>query len=193
MLLKKNVENISCDFIPNLRESSIKSRINMSDLNIFQKILLTTDGTLTEILEAYLAESIHVLKLAEEFVQSATDILSLDIRKGKEVIERNILLQGKESRKNWLYAESVIIPERLDMKFRDGLIKSRSPIGKLWRQYKVETFKEIIKYNRESAGHIADYFRIGQEDSLLCRTYRVFSNQKPVMMITEKFPEIYYA
>ena len=192
MLLQNAIENVAYDVIPDSDESFTGSRIHLSDLSVFQKILLTTDGTLTEILEIYLSEKIHVIKLSEDFVSATPDILPLNIRKGREVIERKILLQGKVSRKNWLYAESVIVLDRLDVKFRHGLIKSKIPIGKLWQEHKIETFKEIIRYNREAAGHLAGYFKIREEDRLLCRTYRVFSNREPIMMITEKFPDCYY-
>ena len=42
-----------------LSQSLIRSHINPSKLSTFQRILLTTDGTLTEILEAYLFEKIR--------------------------------------------------------------------------------------------------------------------------------------
>jgi len=108
------------------------------------------------------------------------------------VLERQILLCGKTSRRNWLYADSIIVLERVEERFREKLIKSHTPIGKLWVEHKTETFKEIVTYAREQAGDLSDYFDIKREDKLLSRTYRVFSHQKPVMMITEKFPESYF-
>lgn len=192
MLSQNAAESIASDFKPDFPDSLADARINLADLSVIQKILLKTDGTLTEILELYLSEKIHVVKLSEEFVSATPDNLALNIRKGTDVIERKILLQGQASRKNWLYAESLIVPDRLDEKFRHGLITSRIPMGKLWQENKMETFKEIIRYSREPAGHLADYFKITEKDDLLCRTYRVFSNRKAIMMITEKFPDCYY-
>lgn len=167
-------------------------RIDPDDLNVFQKILLKTDGTLTEILEAYVSENIHVVKLSEKFISGIPHTEILDITPDREVIERKILLQGMRTGKNWLYAESFIIPDRLGINFRNDLITSGIPIGKLWKTHRIETFKEMIAVFREPSCHIGACFGIRAEESLLCRTYRVFSNQKPVMMITEKFPETYY-
>jgi chorismate-pyruvate lyase len=65
----------------------------------------------------------------------------LNIKAGSEVIERKILLQGKISRSNWSYDESIIVPERVDEKFRDRLLKSQEFIGRLLLEYKIETFK----------------------------------------------------
>lgn len=175
-------------------QQQCREKIDPDQLNVFQKILLKTDGTLTEILEAYVSENIHVVKLSEKFLSgiSVPDAKILDITRDREVIERKILLQGMHTGKNWLYAESFIVPDRLGIKFRNDLISSGIPIGKLWKTHRMETFKEMIAVFREPGGHIAAYFGISAGDALLCRTYRVFSKQKPVMMITEKFPGTYY-
>jgi hypothetical protein len=45
-----------------LDESLTRSHIEPSRLSAFQRILLTTDGTLTEILEAYLFEPIQIVR-----------------------------------------------------------------------------------------------------------------------------------
>ena len=177
---------------PDLQESLSHSLINPARLSTLQRIILTTDGTLTEILEAYLYEKIRVIKLSEGVVSITKDIPALNAKIGSEVIERKVVLQGKISRSNWIYAESVIVPERLEERHRDRLLHSQESIGRLWLQHRVETFKEIIYSARETAGDLAQYFNIAPEDKLLSRTYRVFSKGQPVMTITEKFPESYY-
>ncbi|MEA5469868.1 chorismate--pyruvate lyase family protein [Spirulina sp. 06S082] len=175
-----------------LDQSLKRSHIEPSSLSTFQRVLLTTDGTVTEMLEAYLLENMKIVKLAEGLVSSHNDIPALKLQKGTSIIERKILLQGKISHKNFLYAESVIVPERLEERFQDDLLKSKTPIGKLWLQYKVETFKEIIDSGKEPTGQLADYFLVEKDDKILFRTYIVFTNRQPVMMITEKFPETYF-
>lgn len=175
-----------------LHESLTQSHIDPAKLSTFQRILLTTDGTLTEILEAYLFEKIQVIKLHEELVSIKQDILPLEIQAGSEVIERNILLKGKISHRNFIYAKSVIVPDRLDETFKDRLIKTQEPMGRLWLEHKLETFKEIVDSGKEPAADLSDYFKIKREDKMLYRTYRVFSNRKPIIMITEKFPESYF-
>ncbi|GAA6621090.1 chorismate--pyruvate lyase family protein [Scytonema sp. NUACC26] len=189
----KEVNAMETSFLrPDLQESLAQSHIDPSKLSKFQRVILTTDGTLTEILEAYLLEKIQIVKLSEEVVAIAQDIEPLDITAGCETISRKILLQGKISRRNWIYAESIIVPERLDEFFRERLLKTQEPIGRLWLEHKVETFKEIIDSGREPSGDLSHYFKIKREDKLFSRTYRVFSNRKPIMMITEKFPEQFF-
>jgi len=175
-----------------LDKSLARSHIEPSKVSPFQRILLTTDGTLTEILEAYLFEPILIVKLSEEIILTTQDIPLLDLKSGSEVIERKVLLQGKISRKNFIYAESVLVHERLEPKFRDELLKSKIPMGRLWLEHKIETFKEIIDSSQQLAENLSNYFKIQTEDRMLSRTYRVFSNHQPIMMITEKFPENYF-
>lgn len=177
---------------PDLHASLEKSQIDLSKLSAFQRILLTTDGTLTEILEAYVFERIQVRKLSEHIITLAEPLAAMQVPLGTETIQRKILLHGENTDRNWLFAESVIIPLRLEQAFRDDLLKSKIPIGKLWLKYKVETFKEIIATSREPAAELAEYFHIHHSDLLLCRTYLVITNRLPVMMISEKFPENHF-
>ncbi|MBE9562231.1 MAG: chorismate lyase [Proteobacteria bacterium] len=174
------------------RDLLTHSQLEPVELTSFQRILLVADGTLTKILEAHLTEALEVVKLSEKIITTTKDILPLEIKAGCEVIKRNILLQGQITQRNWLYAESIIVIERLDKNFRDKLISSDIPIGKLWSEHKIETFKEVIVSAREPAGNLAKHFEIARTEKLLYRTYRVFSKQQPVMMITEKFPESYF-
>lgn len=175
-----------------LQQSLTRSHINPASLSTFQRILLTTDGTVTDILEAYLFEQIRVVKLSEEQIAIAQDIPSLELKQGTEVILRKVLLQGKISRRNFIYAESIVVPDRLEENFRDELLKTRTPIGKIWLEHKVETFKEILDSGKEPANDLSAHFTMESRESILFRTYRVISNRQSVMLITEKFPESYF-
>ena len=65
---KEIITDHSQELRPDLQESLTHSHINPAKLSIFQRIILTTDGTLTEILEAYLFEKINIAKLSEGIV-----------------------------------------------------------------------------------------------------------------------------
>ena len=175
-----------------LNRSLIRNHINPTQLSTLQRIVLTTDGTLTEILEAYLFEKIRIVKLSEGIVSITQDIPPLAVKQGSEVIERKVLLQGKISRKNFIYAESILVTERLDEKFKDELLHSKTPLGRLWLEHKLETFKEIIDTAEETADKLLEYFPLHPEDKVFSRTYRVFSQRQPIMTITEKFPASYF-
>jgi chorismate-pyruvate lyase len=175
-----------------LQESLNRSHIDPVALSTFQRILLTTDGTVTDMLEAYLCEQIQLLKLSEELVNTTHYIQHMELPEGSEAIERKILLRGRISRKNYLYAESIVVLDRLEDSFRNELVNTKTPIGKLWLEKRVETFKEIIDSGKHPSGELSQYFNIEPEENIFFRTYCVLSNKKYTMMITEKFPESYF-
>ena len=175
-----------------LRNSLSKSPLNLSELSTLQRMILITDGTLTDILEVCLLEKISIVKLSEKLINLDQDIPVLNLKSGDKIIKREIFLQGRVSKKNLIYAESIIVPERIDKRFKEQLLNSEKPIGKLWLEYRVETFKEIVDLSQEAAGDLAKNFQISPEEKLFSRSYRVFSQNQPIMMITEKFPESYF-
>ncbi|MEM7757276.1 MAG: chorismate pyruvate-lyase family protein [Cyanobacteria bacterium P01_A01_bin.40] len=190
---EKEVNNVSSSlFRSDLQESLTRNHIAPSDLSTFQRILLTTDGTVSDILESYLFEQIRVIKLYEKLVSLDQELPFIGLKEGTEVIVRKVLLQGKISRKNAIYAESIVVPGNMEEKFRRALLETKVPIGKIWFEQKVETFKEILDSKKELAGELANHFDIEPSDEMLSRTYRVVTNNKPVMTITEKFPESYF-
>jgi chorismate-pyruvate lyase/acyl carrier protein len=175
-----------------LEQSLMRRSINPLTLSAFQRILLTTDGTLTEILEAFFGESIHVVKLFQEVSVLDRAVSALELPWGQHVLRRNILLQGRMSLVNFIYAESVIALDRLDEDVREGLLQSKKPIGLLILEQRIETFKEILDCGREPAGGIAQHFQIDEGASVIFRSYRMIAQGQPIMLITEKFPESYF-
>ena len=160
-----------------------------SDLSAFQRVLLSANGTVTAMLEAYLSEPIQVVKLSENLVTMELDFPNIQLNKQELVIDRKVLLQGKVSRCNFIYADSLILINNLDERFSRQLLNTKTPIGKLWSAQKVETFKEIIDSRKEPANELSEYFCIGPDEALFSRTYSVSSHGKITMIITEKFPE----
>lgn len=162
------------------------------DLSDFQRVLLKANGTVTALLEAYFSEPIQVVKLSENLAKMELKLPNIKLNKEEQVIARKVLLQGKMSRRNFIYADSLILIDNLDERFSNELLNTKIPIGKLWSQQKVEIFKEIIDSGIEPANGLSNYFSIKPGDNLLFRTYSVFSQGKVSMIITEKFPQSYF-
>lgn len=157
-------------------------------LSVFQQILLTTDGTVTNILQAYAGEPITLVRLSQSVLESATDIPELGPVPVNGVMERSVILQGSRSETNLLSADSRIALDRLHPRVREGLLYTNEPIGRLLATNRIETFREFISWNPEPAGTCASHFGIDQGDTVLSRTYRILSQHEPIMAITEKFP-----
>lgn len=172
-----------------LQETLRQSTIDPRSLSSFQRILLTTDGTVTDILEAYLWESVQVVKLDQGEVETQGAIPYLDLEQGARVLVRKILLRGKTSHKNYIYAESVVVPSRLSASIREGLETTKKPVWQLMLETRLETFREILVCRREPSNNIGQYFDIDPDSMLISRTYRIYADGAPMMLITEKFPE----
>lgn len=142
----------------------------------------------TEMLEAFFWERMTVVKLSQDQTRIEEENLDLEIDEGTMVIKREILLQGKDTKINRLYASSILVPERLDQKMQDGLFKSKRPIGLLILEDRLETFREILECGNEPDPKAAVHFGLKPETPIIFRTYRVFASRRPIMLITEKFP-----
>jgi chorismate-pyruvate lyase len=153
------------------------------------RILLVTDGTVTNIIEAYVREPVHLAPLGQRELDSTRNLPLLEPSDGESVMERAILLRGKNSGTNYLYAESHIALDRLDSDFREELLAAQLPIGRIWTKLRLETYKEIVDMGRRPARSLCGHFKTSAESPLLFRTYRVFSRNRPIMVITETFPE----
>lgn len=162
-------------------------------LSVFQRILLMTDGTVTDVLEAYANEPIRVVKLFQSFSTSEPEEPELDRYGYQRVLRRSVLLQGELSHQNFLYADSVITPDGLPTQIVDALLTTEQTIGRLLARNRIETFREVVALGFEPAGTCADFFDLEPTDKLVFRTYRILVRGEPVMRITEKFPVTAFA
>jgi len=166
--------------------------LDMQPICAFQRVLLTTDATLTYLLEAFVGEPLRSLKLHEKTYLLDQALPALQVPAGEPVIRREVLLQGIQSHKHFLYAQSLIIPARLDTEFLKQLTLSQQPIGKLWNMLRIEVLKQNLALFREPAPELSVYFDCSVTTPFLGRTYIVYHKQQAVMQITEKFPETYF-
>ncbi len=157
-------------------------------LSMVQRILLTTDGTVTRTLEACAGEPMELVKLSQSSMPAASAGRDLGVAEDDEVLFRRILMRGARSGRHLLYAESLIAPSRLHPRLRHGLHHSDAPIGRLLWEHRVETVRELVRWGLEPAGGCAAYFDVDPDHTLVSRTYRVVSQRQPIMLITEKLP-----
>lgn len=155
-------------------------------LSIPQKVLLTTDGTVTQLLEIYSGEKISVQKLGHALVKGAPP--SLGVSASEPVLSRRILLRG--ATRPYMYAHSWLVPSRMPPGMQETILQTDTPIGQLWKAARLETFREIIDFRREQDGEVAALF--GVDESLLSRTYLISAGGAPMGLIEEKFPATFF-
>jgi chorismate-pyruvate lyase len=167
--------------------STSSDALDLDQLDWLQRLLVTSDGTLTELIEAVTGERILLVRIDQHAVIAEAGTDPLDARAADHVLERSILLQGAGSRINYVHAESRIVASRLPPVLARALTDSDLPIGRLWKLHRLEMFKERAKLQWRSVGRSSRYFGADADASLVSRSYRVFTGGRPVALIRERF------
>jgi chorismate-pyruvate lyase len=156
-----------------------------NELSLFQRVLLATDGTVTELIALYAREPIRVRKLAQEIrEESAPAELACDAP--ARLLTRAILLAGATT--NYLHAESRFVLERLPEPIRMQMLETDRPVGLLWKEQRLETFREIVRQSIDPCAPIAHHFGLQPSAPFVSRTYLVHHAGRPMGMITEQWP-----
>ncbi len=159
--------------------------INEQSLSVFERILLATDGTVTDLIALYSGEEIRVKKLHQAIVPSQA---SPELACGNDarLLNRRILLAGAV--RNYLYAESLFVFERFSASLQERLLHTDTPIGLLWKEARLETYREVIAKSIEPGAAIGQYFDLPPQAEFVSRTYLIHHGGRPLGAITEKWP-----
>ena len=157
-------------------------------LALFQRLLLETDGTVTQLLEAITGEPIEAVKLHQTFARTLRAGSGLDVAKGTPVLRRQVLLRGTTTGQVLLHATASVAVHRLPRPVLDGMLMTSEPIGRLLVASRVETFREILKSGTEAAGTTSVHLGLTPDDEIVFRTYRIVRGGRPLMVITERLP-----
>src|SRR5512134_1740681 len=95
------------------------------ELSLFQKVLLATDGTVTDLIALYAGEPIRVRKLAQSIRDEQAPV-ELQCTGPTRTMSRSILLTG--ATRTYLYAESQFVLERLSKSIRQQMLDTDRPI-----------------------------------------------------------------
>ncbi|HWF36437.1 MAG TPA: chorismate pyruvate-lyase family protein [Solirubrobacteraceae bacterium] len=158
-----------------------------------QRLIFNTDATVVRILENCFDERIRTAGLVQAITQEAATDVDLELAGGEGVLRRSTLLQGCRTGRNYIYAESDIVLDRLPPSLREGLVETTEPIGRLLIRDRVETFRELLRSGRSLAGPRGPALGAQSDQMLPFRTYRVIVGGHPVMRITEHFAPVFLA
>ena len=172
-------------FIP----TSSVNGFDFGKLSPLLRTLLVTDGTVTRFLEAYLLEPIKVERVFQKEIRIDADLPWLDLTQGTTILKRQVLLRRNSTGEVYTFAESFIRLDRLWPGLKDDLLEGRLGMGELLRDRRMETYRELLTYGKECAGLLSPLLKIGKDETLFSRSYRIFNQQRPTILISEKFPE----
>jgi chorismate lyase len=152
------------------------------------RILIATDGTLTRILNVVADDEIVVDIIKQQIHDVAPKVPELDQLPSGRVLQRHILLKGRNSGNAFVAAESLIAIDLLPPTILTSLTKTDRSIGEVMAASCLETFKETAQvWIGEFPGWLA---RAGYQNSrprTVTRRYRIITGGQPALIITEYF------
>lgn len=168
--------------------SELKKLEKKVALSPVHKILLTTDGSITRILEALSGEEVKVETGTQRIINANKSIAKLlNINEGEDVNYRVVNL--KNSKKTLVHAISYTPIKRLKNEFKEDIMKRDLPIGKIMSKLKIEARREINYFEITKASKkLANIFKIPINSLLLKRNYNIINQGKIMINITEIFP-----
>lgn len=164
-----------------------KSRSVLADrlhrLDLIGRLVLSTDGTVTPMLEHIVGEPIITARIDQHCTEGDPNTRNLlQVPAEERLLSRSLDLVGSRTATVYVQARSVIVPRVLPMPLRHALLRTREPIGVLLRRQQVETFRELL------ACEVYDQPRGGEPRSpWASREYRVFIGGVPALLISERF------
>lgn len=145
-----------------------------ANLPSFLKVLISSDGTVSNMLEAWFAEAVAVRVEQEEILVPDHDLILLNAAPDDKALRRQTQLIGKRTQTCYLEAEALILPSRVPEATLDCIQAHEAGIGKALRQARAETLREVLDW--------------GIEAGWAWRSYRIVMGGQPAMLITERFP-----
>lgn len=180
MAYEKNEANKG--LIEKIEELEIKYDENFSNT---QKILLTTDGSITAILDVLFGK-ITLTTLDQHFEDADSQHAELvNVNEGEEINFREVIMHKDEV--PLIYAISHIPLSRCSTNICTDLIRADIPIGRILKNYNIESRREIKKiYIEKTNDKMKKIFKT--TDDLLAREYVIITNNEILMWIKEIFP-----
>jgi len=166
--------------------------INWNQLTPFHRALLVNDGTVTQLIEAYLGLPVEVELLSQEKQQLKTPDKWLQTETGTTIINRRVILRSSPlscpDQQIHTYAISQLVYNRLPPEMQQGLGTNGIGLGRLLRQNRMETRRDLLWYGLEHNPELSTQIGTSSAQPFLSRSYLVIRDGVPMMRVTEKFP-----
>ena len=150
------------------------------DIPACLRICAGTDGSVTQLLEVLTGKSVIVETISQNVVKASPQIAGLlGIEPGDDVNDRLVTLKVNDI--IYVLAKSLAPINRIPGGVRDDLMRADIPIGRILREHKLETRRDILNIqivHRDSSRDLP----------VLSREYKIIYENKVLMWINECFP-----
>ena len=154
-----------------------------------QKILMTTDGSITAILDV-LYGKINLFTIDQHFGKADENHAKLvNVNVGDEINFREVIMHKKDQ--PLIYAISHVPLGRCSDEICSDLLRADIPIGRILKNYKIESRREVNNIFIEKPNEkLQDLFKT--DEDFLARDYVIINNDDILMWIKEMFPVSYF-
>ena len=150
------------------------------DIPACLRICAGTDGSVTQLLEVLTGKSVKVETISQSVIKASKEIAELlDIETGEDVNDRLVTLKVDDI--VYVLAKSLSPINRIPEAVRADLMRADIPIGRILREHKLETRRDILKMeimHRDFFGQLP----------VLSREYKIIYENDVLMWINECFP-----
>ena len=155
-----------------------------------QKILLTTDGSITAILDV-LYGKIDLDTLDQHLEDADEEHAKLvNVEAGEEINFREVIMHKGEQ--PLIYAISHVPLGRCSKDVCADLLRADIPIGRILKNYKIESRREDRNIFIEKPNDtLKELFKT--DEDFLARDYVIINNNEILMWIKEMFPVSYFS
>ncbi|CAM4397459.1 Chorismate--pyruvate lyase [Mycobacterium basiliense] len=152
------------------------------------RILIATNGTLTRILNVVTDDEIVVQIIKQQIHDVPPKMTATEEFGAGRVLQRDILLKGRNSGTPFVAAESLIAIDLLPPAITTSLTETDRPIGEIMAASCIETFKEeATVWEGDLPVWLALDGHRNERKKTVARRYRIIASGKPVLIITEYF------
>lgn len=154
-----------------------------------QKILLTTDGSITAILDVLYGKI--TLDTIDQHLEAADEKRAklVNVNEGDEINFREVLMHKDDQ--PLIYAISHVPLGRCTKEVCNDLLRADIPIGRILKNYHIESRREVNNIFIEKPNEkLIDMF--GTDEDFLARDYVIINNDEILMWIKEMFPVSYF-
>ena len=163
----------------------------------FDRMLLSTDGTVTTLLESCTGEPI-VTRATRQSGPAAIDELRtavgcwwhpdagiLGLAATERLIARRVTLTGARSGVAYVAAEALVVPDRLPELLAHRLSRAGASLGRVLADCRLETRRELLEIATVRAGSVGAQLGVAPHSTLLQRTYTIEVGRRAVSAVTE--------
>lgn len=150
------------------------------DIPVCLRICAGTDGSVTLLLELLTGKAVKVVTLEQSIIKAAPEMAKLlEIEAGDEVNSRLVTLNADDT--VYVLAKSMAPLKRMPPAVMSNLMRADIPIGRILREHKLETRRDILKVEIIRSEFFGDV-------PVLSREYNIIYNGRVLMWINERFP-----